>query len=163
MRYSQLRAFHAVARERSFSAAAARLGITQPAVSIQVRELEQGYGLALFERCGGDVALSAAGSGLFELTSQMFQAEARAREFLNASRELETGSLTLAADGPHVALQVVALFHRRYPGVELAVSLGNARVVRNQVLERQVDAAVLANPPDEARLLVVPRRRILTR
>ena len=64
-------------RDGTFGAAAARLGITQPAVSIQVRELEQGYGLVLFERRGGDVALSAAGTGLFELTSQMFQAEAR--------------------------------------------------------------------------------------
>ncbi|MEE9480314.1 MAG: LysR substrate-binding domain-containing protein [Kiloniellales bacterium] len=159
MRYSQVRAFHAVARDGGFSAAADRLGITQPAVSIQVRQLEEGYGLVLFDRSGGQVRLTGAGRGLFDLTSQMFQAEERARDFLAASKALETGSLTLAADGPHVALQVVAAFHGSYPGVRLSVSLGNARTVWNEVLEHRVDAAVLANPADDGRLRVVPLAR----
>src|SRR5579859_2806415 len=64
MRYSQWRAFDAVARELSFSRAAERLGITQPAVTLQVRALESACAMSLFRRHGAQIALTDAGRSL---------------------------------------------------------------------------------------------------
>ena len=69
---TQLRAFHAVATHGSFSGAAAHMGLTQPAITIQVRNLEKIYGLILFERSGDGAKLTPTGTELFHLTGDMF-------------------------------------------------------------------------------------------
>ncbi len=156
MRYFQLRAFDAVARERSFSKAAALLGLTQPAVTMQVRQLETACGQALFDRTGREVALTGAAETLFALTRRMFAVEDEVEDFISAANALEQGELRIAADGPHVALEVISAFRRRYPGIGLAVSLGSQRQVWQDVLDYRVDAAILGNPTPDARLTVVP-------
>ncbi len=156
MRYSQLRAFDAVAREASFSKAAVRLGVTQPAVTLQVRGLEQDHGISLIRRTTRAVALTEAGEELYVLTRRMFAAEAEIGGYLAESDALAQGSLVLGADGPHVALQIVAAYRQRYPGIRLRVALGNARSTWRDLLDQKVDAAVLANPKQDARVCALP-------
>ena len=74
MRYSQLRAFHHVARCGGFSAAADALNQTQPSLSDQVRKLETAHDVLLFHRDGRRIRLTEAGEGLFRLTRQFFDA-----------------------------------------------------------------------------------------
>lgn len=163
MRYTQLRAFDAVARELSFSGAAAHIGLTQPALTIQVRDLEQAYSVLLFDRQGRGVILTEAGHSLFALTQEMFDVEDRARSFLDASLELETGEIRLSADGPHAAMKLIALFHKRYPGIKISVALGNARTVWLDLIEQRADLAIVANPPRDDRIHVHPlwRRKMV--
>ena len=154
MTYSQLRAFHAVARTGSFSRAADELHISQPAVSLQIKALERDYQIELFTRNGRrDTRLSSDGEGLYQLTRGMFSAEAEISEFLTKSERLDRGTLNLGADGPHVALDLLVHFRRKYPGVEINIVLGNARTTWNAVMSGEVDAAVLANPPRDKRVL----------
>ena len=105
MRHTQLKAFDTVALEGGFSAAAERLRLTQPAVTIQVRALEEAYAISLFQRTGTEITLTETGRILFALTREMFGVEDRIKEFLSASRDLETGDLRLAADVPQLARQ----------------------------------------------------------
>ena len=156
MRYTQLRAFDAVAREGSFSKAAERLGLTQPAVTVQVRALEETYGVSLFDRTGGGVSLTGLGHALFALTQQSHGIEEQVEELLAASFKLERGQLRLAAGGPHVAMGLIAAFIRRYPAIELEVSLGNYEQVWRRLLDRQADIAVMTNPPDDERIVSLP-------
>mgnify|MGYP003655265849 CR=1 FL=1 len=156
MRYSQLRAFDAVARHKTFSKAALALNVTQPAVTVQVRALEETYGLALFRRTNTEVILTAAGRSLFELTRQMFAVETRIREELTAQEKLQSGSLSVAADGPHVLLHLIQAFQRDHPGVEVTVSLGNRATTLLKVLEHEVDLAIVANPDADERLFIQP-------
>ena len=156
MRYTQLRAFDAVAREGSFSKAADRLGLTQPAVTVQVRALEEAYGVSLFDRTGGGVSLTGLGHALFALTQQSHGIEEQVEELLAASFKLERGQLRLAAGGPHVAMGLIAAFIGRYPAIELEVSLGNYEQVWRRLLERQADIAVMTNPPDDERIVGLP-------
>ncbi len=156
MRHTQLRAFDAVAREGSFSKAAERLGLTQPAVTVQVRALEEAYGVSLFDRAGGGVSLTRLGHALFALTQQSHGIEEQVEELLAASFKLERGELRLAAGGPHVAMGLIAAFIRRYPAIELEVSLGNYEQVWRRLLDRQADIAVMTNPPDDERIVSVP-------
>lgn len=157
--HTQLRAFDAVARARSFSKAANLLGITQPAVTVQVKALETAYAVHLFHRQGRNVVPTEAGQALFALTQQMFLAEERIGEFLTSSTALQAGSLALAADGPHIALDVVARFAHRYPRVQISVRLGNTGAAIQELLERRVDAAVVANPRADSRMVIVPIHR----
>jgi aminoethylphosphonate catabolism LysR family transcriptional regulator len=155
MRHIQLRAFHTVAREGSFSRAAEALHVTQPAVTLHVQALEETYGLSLFNRARGGATLSGDGAALYEMTSRMFAEEAEIAEFLGGVSALRQGHLDIAADGPHVALDLVAEYRARHPGIDVRMMLGNAHETLDAVMNQRVDAGVLANPPDDNRLHVV--------
>lgn len=156
MSYSQLRAFDAVARVGSFSRAAQILGVTQPAVSLQVASLERAYRTDLIQRAGATLGLTQEGQALFALTRQMFSVEAEIEDFLTASLKLQRGHLRFGADGPHLALDLVAGFRKLYPGVTLELVLGNATETWNAMLQSAVDVAMLANPPEDVRVSYVP-------
>ncbi len=155
MRHIQLRAFHTVAREGSFSRAAEALHVTQPAVTLHVQALEETYGLSLFNRARDGATLTGEGAQLFELTTRMFAEEAEIGEFLGGMSALKQGHLNIAADGPHVALDLVAEYRRRHPGIDVRMELGNAHETLDAVMNQRVDAGVLANPPDDDRLHVI--------
>lgn len=155
MRHIQLRAFHTVAREGSFTRAAEALHVTQPAVTLHVQALEETYGLSLFNRARDGATLTGDGAQLFELTTRMFAEEAEIGEFLGGMSALKQGHLNIAADGPHVALDLVAEYRRRHPGIDVRMELGNAHETLDAVMNQRVDAGVLANPPDDDRLHVI--------
>ena len=152
MTYSQIRSFHAVARERSFSKAATLLRVTQPAVTLQVQALEKAYGVSLIQRGKGVLALTSLGQAMFEATRRFFAEEERVYELISKSSALEIGTVRLGADGPHVALDIVSSFRARYPRVELQVVLGNGNVIWEDILSQHVDAAILANPQPDRRV-----------
>lgn len=143
MIYTQIRAFDAVAREGSFSRAAQALCLTQPAVTIQVRALEQAYGVKLLNRAAGTVTLTALGERVFRMTRQLASLEEQIHDLLLASDDLQGSSLRLAIDGPHIVMRLLGRFQGRYPGVELAVAMGNTQFVRRELLDRRADVAIL--------------------
>ena len=143
MLHTQIRAFDAVAREGSFSRAAEALGLTQPALTIQVKALEETYGVKLLNRSRRSVQLTEMGERLFRMSRRYASLEEQMREVLVESTELESGRLSLTADGPHIAMGVFARFLARHPKIELSVAMGNTRFVRDQLLERRTDLAIL--------------------
>lgn len=159
MRYFQLRAFDAVAREGSFSKAASLLGLTQPAVTAQIRNLEEDCKQALFVRTAEGADLTDAAKPLFELTRQMFSMEEQIEDMVSQATMFRHGSLKLAADGPQVVLQVVAAFRAQYPDIELSVSFGSQREVWDDLLAYRVDAVVIGNAKSDARVMSIPVAR----
>ena len=111
MNFAQLRAFHGVAVEGSFTRAAERLNVTQPTLSGQVKDLEQTFGVKLFERRGRGVALSELGQRLLGISRQIFGLEAEAQQLLSAARALTRGRLRVGADAPYHVLPVLAAQH----------------------------------------------------
>ena len=91
MRYVQLRAFHYVAISGGFSRAAEELLLTQPAISDQVRKLEEEYDILLFNRQRKQVTLTPSGEKLLAITRRMFDTESQALELLSESRALRAG------------------------------------------------------------------------
>jgi aminoethylphosphonate catabolism LysR family transcriptional regulator len=156
MKYIQLRAFHAVARERGFSRAAEALHVTQPAVTLHVQALEETYGLNFFNREKGGVTLTPDGADLYQLTTRLFAEETDIAEYLGGAAALRHGHLSVAADGPHIALELVSEYRRRHPGVDVRMTLGNADETLAQVLNQSVDVAIFANPPRDKKLHTVP-------
>src|SRR6266436_6189350 len=100
MNHSQLRAFHAVASEGSFTKAAGALHVTQPTLSGQVKTLEETYGVRLFDRRGRRVSPTALGQELLVLTRRLFSLEAETEHLLSAAQGLRKRHLRVSAYPP---------------------------------------------------------------
>jgi aminoethylphosphonate catabolism LysR family transcriptional regulator len=143
MIFTQLRAFHAVASEGSFTRGALRLGISQPAVTVQVKALEQRYGVELFHRQGQRIELTPSGRELWQRTRRVFAELDDLEALMTSAGELRVGRLEIGADGPFSVMDLVAGFMARYPGVRVAVRIGNAARVLADLREIRTDLAVL--------------------
>jgi aminoethylphosphonate catabolism LysR family transcriptional regulator len=159
MNAAQLRAFHAVASAGGFTRAAARLGVTQPTLSGQVKALEESYGVALIERRGRQLVLTEIGAALLDLTRRIFGLTEEAEQLLSAARGLERGHLRLGADAPYHVLPALGDFTRRYPKLRLSLTVGNSETLIRDLFDHRIDVAVVANLAPDARLHAVPVRR----
>ncbi|MER6128660.1 LysR family transcriptional regulator [Streptomyces sp. NPDC001795] len=150
MEVRTLQSFLAVAEEKSFTRAAARCHVAQPAISQQIRALERELGEALFERDSRTVRLTAAGEALMPHARAVSAAVAAARAEFAARSGLLTGHLSLgAADGvDHSSLPAqLGAFHRLYPGVGVNLVDGTSASLVPQVRQGSLDAAFVAVPP----------------
>ncbi|HJY77508.1 MAG TPA: LysR family transcriptional regulator [Burkholderiales bacterium] len=156
--YSQLRAFNAVAREGKISRAAKRLGVSQPAVTAQIRALERDFGVLLFERTGAGVRMTTLARTLFSQTETLTAVEEIAAEILSSQYALQAGEIAIAAGAPNPAMALITEFRRRYPGVRVTATFGNWAQVVSSVWDRRCDVAILTQAPREERLSVFPYR-----
>ncbi|MDX8502167.1 LysR substrate-binding domain-containing protein [Mesorhizobium captivum] len=147
MRYVQLRAFHQVAISGGFSRAAEALFLTQPAISDQVRKLEEEYDVLLFNRNKKQVTLTSQGQRLLEITHRMFETEQQALELLTESRALRSGTLRIVADAAHHLLHILGAFRARYPGVQVSLRSGNTESVISSLYSYEADIGVLGEMP----------------
>ena len=159
MNFLQLRAFHGVASAGSFTRAAERLHVTQPTLSGQVKDLEQAFGVKLFDRRGRGVATTELGGRLLTITRQIFGLEAEAERLLSGARALTRGRLRIGADAPFLVLPLMAALQRRFPGIDLAVAFGNSQEVLRSLVEGRNDVAILPDVAKEPRLHAQAFRR----
>lgn len=158
MNVVQLRAFHAVASAGGFTRAAQRLGVTQPTLSGQVKALEESYGVELIERRGRQLVLSETGAALLELTRRIFGLTEEAEQLLTAAHGLERGHLRLGADAPYHVLPALGAFTRRYPKLNLSLTVGNSETLLRDLFDHRIDVAVVANLSPDPRLHAFPVR-----
>src|SRR4249919_1998550 len=143
----QLAAFCAVVERKSFSQAAERLGVTQPALSLQVRSLEKRLGRKLLDRSGRSVEPTEAGLALYRGAQRMLALEGQLLEELQTGEEGELGG-TLevgASTGPGSTVVPVLLceFQRQNPGVAVSLSISDTQSVVDRVAERELELGVV--------------------
>lgn len=146
--------FLAVAEERSFSRAAARLHRTQPAVSQAIAKLEGELGEVLFERSSRDGTLTDAGEVLREYASKLLNLRNEAAGALTELRELHRGRLNLAAN-EYTCLYLLPLldeFRRQNSRIKLAVQRTLASRISDEVLMHSVELGVLSFRPDDTQV-----------
>jgi DNA-binding transcriptional LysR family regulator len=151
----QLRLFAAVARERSFSRAAASLCISQPGVSAQIKALERSVGQALFERSGRVVTLTEAGRALLHYTDELLALLDQAQVALDEIAGGRRGRVRVAAStsaGIYVVPTALGAFHQAYPEVELSLDVVNRDAAQERLLAGTVDIAVMGLIDDPAHL-----------
>ncbi len=153
MYYSQLRAFHAVAQHGGFSKAANKLNLTQPAISDQVRKLEDLFDVVLFDRRKRAVRPTELGERLFEITRRMFDIEGQAIELLTESRALKVGHINIAADSPVYAARLIGAFRQKHPGITVSLHVCNSEAALQALFDYDADAAVISPEPIDDRLL----------
>ena len=155
MNQAQLRAFHAVALAGSFTAGAKRLHVSQPAVTMAVKALEETYGVELFRRRGRGVERTELGDELLDVTTRLFGNEEAAEELLGGARGLRKGRLRVGADAPYHVMALLAAFHDKHPGVAISLAVGNAGEVLRDLLDGKTEVAVSAEVPVDGRLHAV--------
>jgi len=156
MRYVQLRAFHYVAVHGGFSRAAEALFLTQPAISDQVRKLEEEYDILLFDRHKRQVRLTDKGQALLEITNRLFDNEQQALDFLTESRAQTAGTLRLIVDSAYHITPVLRAFQEQYSKVRISLQVGNSQEVIEALTNYHADVGVLGELPDDHDLEEVP-------
>lgn len=143
----QLAAFCAVVERRSFSHAAEQLGVTQPAVSLQIRSLEKRLGLQLLDRSGRRVEPTEAGQRLYRSAQRLLAMEEQLLAELGGDAEGElVGRLEIGAStgpGGTVLPVVLAEFQQLHPGVHVALAVSDTQHVVEQVARREVELGVV--------------------
>ena len=155
MDFDQLETFLEVARSLSFSRAAEKRFRTQPAISSQIRALEEEVGAKLFDRSGGKVSLTTAGK-----TFQKYVEDAllSRRNVITAMAELERiprGELVVAANegtSLHILPEVFAEFKRQYPNVSVSIMRSEHAKILEYVIDNTVDFGVVSLPVNDSRM-----------
>jgi len=155
---SQLEVLVAVAQERGFSRAAARLHRTQPAVSQSVRRLEEEVGTPLVDRSSKDGTLTATGLVLLGFAQQMLNLRRDARTAIQELGDLRRGKLTIAANEYTVMhlLPLLGTFRSRHPQVRVEVRRTLASQIPSEVLNREAEMGVLTYRPTNPGLAILP-------
>ena len=151
MNFTQLRAFHALARTGRFTLAADYLRVSQPAITAQIKALEGHYQVTLFERRGHDLALTEIGQNLYDLSRQIMSDFETARSVLDHESKRLTGSLVVAADNPTAVMPVMASLRNKYPDLHVSLEIANSQTTLRHLLEYEADVALAAldAPADE--------------
>jgi DNA-binding transcriptional LysR family regulator len=138
----RLQVFHAVAKQRSFTRAAEALFMTQPAVTFQIRQLEEQYRTRLFERRTGDVALTPAGELVFSYAERILALNDELDTRLAELSGEVSGQLLIGASttiGETLLPQLLGEFDAKYPRVRTRLIVGNSEMVASRVAERTLD------------------------
>lgn len=155
----RLRLFRAVARSLSFTAAARELAIAQPAVSHQIRSLEEELGVQLFVRHGRSVTLTDVGEVLLETVDEVVHRLDDGARAMSEVRAGLRGSVDITADttsGIYVVPAALGAFHRARPAIDITLRVENRRGVLRSLTDRTCDLAVMADPPREIDCEVAP-------
>ena len=158
MEFDQLKGFYFVAKLGSFTAAASRLYLTQPAISLQVKALEKEIGERLFDRVGRKIRLTPAGKAIFSEVEDLIGKLDEIQQITAEFKSLDRGCLALGASDTtsiHVLPDLLRSFVELHPNVELSISsLFSSEVIR-RVLDREVDLGIVTLPVDHPKLEVM--------
>ena len=154
----QLKVFEAVARHSSFTRAAEELFLTQPTISMQVKQLSKTVGLPLFEQVGKKLFLTPAGKELYATCKDVFQ---RLTEFEIAIADLKglkQGTLRLAVvtTAKYVIPRILGPFCQRYPGIDVSLTVTNHQYVLDSLSSNRDDLYILSQLPEDSDIQVHP-------
>lgn len=158
MDLDQLHTFLEIVRLKSFSKAAETCFRTQPAISAQVRQLEQELNTRLFERFGSRISLTTAGKILTRYAEQILDMRRQAQDAINELEQTPRGELVIAANEAtciYVLPQVFSEYTKRFPHVQLLVERAYGSKIADAVLENLVDFGITQLPLQDRKLQVV--------
>jgi len=158
MDFDQLQTFLEVARHASFSRAAEKRFRTQPAISSQIRALEDEVGAKLFDRSGGKVSLTAAGKAFQKYVQDTLDARTAMLAALAEMEHVPRGALTVGANEGtclHILPEVFADFKKQYPDVSVNIKRADYAKILESVTDNSVDFGVVSLPVKDNRLTVV--------
>ncbi|MBE3562235.1 MAG: LysR family transcriptional regulator [Hydrogenibacillus schlegelii] len=155
----RLNIFRTVVRHMNFSRAAEELYLSQPAVSQHIRQLEEYFGVKLFEQAGKQLVLTEAGAYLKDAADRLFRQLEEVQQTIKDIRTNRVGTLTITADtsaGAYVVPPFLGLFHREHPQVALKLEVANRSAVLQRLFRAETDLAVMGYPKQSPYLEAEP-------
>lgn len=159
MYYDALRTFVAVVEAKSFTRAAEKLRLSQPSVSLHIKQLEREFGSKLIDRSPKHLYVTTAGQMLYERALQMLNLYEKTKEDIYAYNHKITGTLHIGASftiGEYILPVLLAEFRCRYPDVEVEVTIGNTKRIIEAVKLLQMDIGLIEGQTSDKDLCIVP-------
>jgi LysR family transcriptional regulator, low CO2-responsive transcriptional regulator len=155
---SQARAFLAVALKGSFSEAARCIGVSQPTVTTQIKEIEREHEVELFCRSAHGATLTPAGQALVPFIQRMFSNFDEAGAYLDTLKGIHRGQLRIGSYGPYDVMKLVARYSARFPAVSVSVDFANSQILAEKLISYELDVAVMGRIKTEAKFHALPFR-----
>jgi DNA-binding transcriptional LysR family regulator len=154
----QMKILEAVVEYCSYTAAAKSLFMTQPAVSMQIKQMEDQIGLPLFEREGKQVTTTEAGAELLYYAQNIRQQLDEAEQVLEELKGLKRGKLhlTMASTANYFAPQLIAAFHHEFPGAQVTLDVTNRAGLLDALDNNSTDMVIMGRPPEGHNLTGIP-------
>lgn len=154
----QLKVFEVVARNLSFTRAAEELHLTQPTVSIQLKQLTDIVGLPLLEQVGKRIFLTEAGRELLEVCHSIFEGLSRFEMIISDMKGVKAGKLRLAVitTAKYFVPRLLGPFCDRYPGIEISLKVTNRERLLQRLADNEDDLYILGQPPEHMDIWVEP-------
>ena len=146
----QIEVFNAVAKRKNYTRAAEELHMSQPAVSMQIKQLEQSVGLPLFEQVGKTIHLTDAGKHMYDYGRNITDLLDEADAVFEAIKGVESGSLSIsvATTASHFATRLLAEFTKRHAGITISLDITNRESLQKQLENNEPDLVIMGQPPD---------------
>lgn len=157
----QLQIFSVAARHLSFVRASEELFLTQPAVSMQIRQLEETVGMPLFDKIGKKMYLTEAGRQIERTAHEVLGAIKNAQDSLAGLAGLRSGlvSVALVSTAKYFVPKLIALFKQEHPEIELRINVSNRESLIQLLHNNEIDLAIMGRPPQEMDVLSFPLAR----
>lgn len=144
----KLKTFYTAAKLGSFTKTAESLFFTQPAVSLQIKDLEQEYGAQLFERIGKKLRLTHAGEALLPLAEQILSAYMESQAVVEQARDSTSGNIRTGATnytGIHFLPELISGYLKRFPGNKVSVHLEYASKIQAMLMSNEIDIGIVGS------------------
>lgn len=148
--FRQLKLFDAVARHLSFTRASEEMHLTQPAISMQIKQLEDHVGMPLFEQLGKKIFLTEAGKEMLRYSRMILSQAEEMRSVLDEMKGIQQGQLNIAvaSTANYFAPKIIATFCKRMPNVKVNLDVANREGLLKHLADNDVDMVIMGNPPD---------------
>ncbi|WP_232272190.1 LysR family transcriptional regulator [Thiosulfatihalobacter marinus] len=145
--HHQFIAFAYVVREGSFSAAAARMGVTQSTITQHIGNLEKTVGTLLLRRGRDGVELTPTGQEFYDLADRMVSLDAEVSERLEGYNAMKNGRLNVIGNAPQPALRIIGTFRQRFPNIQVNFGLYDWSTATNMLRNRLADVGLITDAP----------------
>ena len=148
--FRQLKVFESVARHLSFTQAAQALHLSQPAVSMQIKQLEESTGLPLFEQLGKKIYLTEAGREMYHYSRAIASQLEEAEDVLEQLKGVQRGHLDIAvaSTANYFATRLLAAFAKQHEGVTFSLDVTNRASLLRQLEHNEKDLVIMGKPPE---------------
>ncbi|MEA2040103.1 MAG: LysR family transcriptional regulator [Thermodesulfobacteriota bacterium] len=160
---NQLKSFFLAVREKSITKAAEFLYITQPAVTMQLKSLEQDLDLKLFRKFGKSFELTDVGEELFDYAARIFEIVEEMDYVLKGYSNLSLGSLTIGTTSNfarHLMPILLSDFQKRYPGVKISLKVGSSQKIADDVMAFKYNLGLIGKLPYQSKLNMIPYTKV---
>ncbi|MGN7612864.1 selenium metabolism-associated LysR family transcriptional regulator [Magnetococcales bacterium HHB-1] len=156
---TRLRVFHAVAKQLSFTRAAEELYLTQPAVTFQIRQLEEHFNTRLFDRHHNRISLTEAGVTVFNYAERILELYRETEKAINEMTGVTRGIVKLGASttiGEYLLPPILSSYHEKFPNVQIRLTVHNTRLVVRKLEDATIDVGMVEGPVKNKNIIVTP-------
>ena len=163
MNFVQMRAFNALVKFGTITAAAEFLNVSKPAITTHLKNLEQTLGVRLFNRKGHSLEISQAGAAFIEPARTIGRILDEMNNIAARTSNKDEGHLRIGSCAPFTVIPILAMFTQKYPGIKTETKINNSDILADRIRQHELDVSIatLQDPPDDFFSLRLITQRIL--